>query len=39
MWKKYKEKVYTENINISLKNVEKVEKKFKLIEKNRKTHV
>ena len=27
MLKKYEEKVYTENININLKNVEKVEKK------------
>ena len=26
MWKKYEEKVYTENINIKSKNVEKVEK-------------
>ena len=28
MWKKYEEKIYTENININLKNVEKVEKKL-----------
>ena len=26
MWKKYEEKVYTENIKIKSKNVEKVEK-------------
>ena len=26
MWKKYEKKVYTENINIKSKNVEKVEK-------------
>ena len=26
MWKKYEEKVYTENININLKNFEKTEK-------------
>ena len=32
MWKKYEEKVYTENINIKSKNVEKVEKNIKLIE-------
>ena len=28
MWKKHEEKVYTENININLKNVDKVEKKL-----------
>ena len=28
MWKKYEEKVNTENINVSLKKVEKVEKKL-----------
>ena len=28
MWKKCEEKVYTEDININLNNVEKVEKKL-----------
>ena len=28
MWKKHEEKVYTENTNVNLKNVEKVEKKL-----------
>ena len=28
MWKKYEQKVFAENININLKNVEKVEKKL-----------
>ena len=28
MWKKYEQKVYTENININLKNFEKVEKRL-----------
>ena len=35
---KYVNKVYTENININLKNVKNVEKLF-LIEKNKKTYV
>ena len=36
--KKYTNKVYTENLNINLKNVENVEKLF-LIEKNKKNYV
>ena len=32
-------KVYTENININLKNVENVGKKINLIEKNKKSYV
>ena len=35
---KYVNEVYTENININLKNVENVEKLF-LIEKNKKNYV
>ena len=38
MWEKYEEKVYTENINIDLKNFDKTEKLL-LMEKNKKTYV
>ena len=38
MWEKYEEKVYTEKINIDLKNFDKTEKLL-LMEKNKKTYV